>query len=128
MLNEREIEMKKVNVVDLIKYLNDEFNFETEVSVDEFDFGSGVYSIVIGSRGYIEEICKVEDFKLRTVDEILDLYDEEDINDFIEVREFIRNEGGEVKYIGMFGDEDLEYTFKVIDGDIECSWIEPKWD
>ena len=58
----------------------------------------------------------------------LDCYEEEDINDFIEVREFIRNEGGEVKYMGMFGDEDLEYTFKVIGDDIKCSFIEPEWE
>ena len=54
-------------------------------------------------------------------------YEEEDINNFINVRKFILNEGGEVKYIGIFGDEDLEYTFKVIGSDIECSFIEPKW-
>ena len=56
-----------------------------------------------------------------------DLYDEEDIKNFFEVKEFIKNEGGEVKYIGEFNDKDLEYTFKVIGSDIECSWREPKW-
>ena len=55
----------------------------------------------------------------------LDVYDEEDVNNFIKVREFILGEGGVVKYIGEFNDEPLEYTFKVIGGDIECSWIEP---
>ena len=58
----------------------------------------------------------------------LDLYEVEDVNEFFEIREFIKNEGGEIKYIGSFQDEDLEYTFKVIGGDIECSWIEPKWN
>ncbi len=56
-----------------------------------------------------------------------DLYDEEDVKNFFEVREFIKNEGGEVKYIGEFNDKDLEYTFKVIGSDIECSWVEPRW-
>jgi hypothetical protein len=56
-----------------------------------------------------------------------DLYDEEDVKNFFEVREFIKNEGGEIKYIGNFDDEDLEYIFKVVGSDIECSWIEPKW-
>jgi hypothetical protein len=56
-----------------------------------------------------------------------DLYDEEDVKAFFEVREFIKNEGGEVKYIGEFNDKDLEYTFKVIGSDIECIWIEPRW-
>jgi len=55
----------------------------------------------------------------------LDNYDEEDVNNFIKVREFILGEGGEIKYIGEFNDKPLEYTFKVIGGDIECSWIEP---
>jgi hypothetical protein len=55
-----------------------------------------------------------------------DLYDEEDVENFFEVREFIENEGGEVKYVGKFNDKDLEYVFKVIEGDIECSWVEPK--
>jgi hypothetical protein len=55
-----------------------------------------------------------------------DLYSDYDIDNFKYVREFIKNEGGEVKYIGSFDDEDLEYTFKVIEDDIECSWIEPK--
>ena len=54
-----------------------------------------------------------------------DYYDEEDIENFIYVREFILNEGGEIKYIGEFNDKPLEYTFKVIDEDIECCWIEP---
>jgi hypothetical protein len=56
-----------------------------------------------------------------------DLYDEEDVKAFFEVREFIKNEGGGVKYMGEFNDEPLEYTFKVIGNDIECSWIEPKY-
>jgi len=55
-----------------------------------------------------------------------DLYDEEDIKNFFEVREFIKNEGDEIKYIRNFDDKDLEYIFKVVGSDIECSWIEPK--
>jgi hypothetical protein len=55
-----------------------------------------------------------------------DLYSEEDVKNFFEVREFIKNEDGEVKYIGEFTDKDLEYTFKVIGSDIECSWVEPR--
>jgi hypothetical protein len=57
----------------------------------------------------------------------LDNYDEEDVNNFIKVREFIWREGDEVKYMGEFNGEPLEYTFKLIGGDIECSWIEPRW-
>jgi hypothetical protein len=55
-----------------------------------------------------------------------DLYDEEDVKNFFEVKEFIKNEGDEVKYVGDFNDKPLEYNFKVIGSDIECSFIEPK--
>jgi len=58
----------------------------------------------------------------------LDNYDEDEVNDFYEVRKFIEDEGGEVKYMGMFGDDDLEYTFKVIGDDIKCSFLEPEWE
>ena len=58
----------------------------------------------------------------------LDYYDEEDVNEFFEIRKFIKDEGGEIKYMGSFADEPLEYTFRVIGDDIECSWIEPKWN
>ena len=56
-----------------------------------------------------------------------DLYSDYDIDNFKYVREFIKNEGGEVKYIKKdLDDKDLEYIFKVIEDDIECSWVEPK--
>jgi hypothetical protein len=57
----------------------------------------------------------------------IDNYEEEDVKNFYEVREFIKNNGDKVKYIGEFNDKPLEYTFKVIGNDIECSWLEPKW-
>ena len=57
----------------------------------------------------------------------IDDYEEEDVKNFYEVREFIKNNGDKVKYIGEFNDKPLEYTFKVIGSDIECSWIEPRW-
>ena len=58
----------------------------------------------------------------------LDLYEKEDVENFYEVREFIKNKGGELIYISKFADEDLEYTFKVIENYIECSFIEPYWE
>ena len=45
---------KSVGVNDLVNYLNN--SFVGGVSVDEFNKGSGVYSVMIGSRGEIEEI------------------------------------------------------------------------
>jgi TonB-dependent SusC/RagA subfamily outer membrane receptor len=51
----------------------------------------------------------------------------DNIKNFYEVRECIKNNGDKVKYIGEFNDKPLEYTFKVIGNDIECSWLEPKW-
>lgn len=53
-----------------------------------------------------------------------DIYDDEDVENFYYVKEFILNEGGEVKYMGKLGDDDLEYIFKIDGDDIECSWIE----
>jgi len=54
-----------------------------------------------------------------------DLEDEYDVKNFFEVREFIKNEGGKIKYIKLdIDNEDLEYIFKVVGSDIECSWIE----
>ena len=58
----------------------------------------------------------------------LDWYDKEDVENFYEVREFIKNKGGELIYISKFFDKDLEYTFKVIENDIKCSFIEPYWE
>lgn len=90
-----------------------------EMMIDDFCCGND-NDYPVGKRmSFLFEECEKSD---------LDNYDEDEVNDFYEVREFISNEGGEVKYIGEFNDKDLEYTFKVVDGDIECSWIEPKWD
>jgi len=51
---------------------------------------------------------------------------EEDIENFFYVREYILNEGGVIEYIlEIDDDEEIKYTFKVIDEDIECCWIEP---
>ena len=87
-------------------------------------------------EGMLDEFCSGNDNEYKVGSKVsflfeeiekgdLDNYEEEDVNNFFEVREFIKNEGGEVKYIGSFDDKDLEYTFKVIEDDIECSWIEP---
>ena len=90
-------------------------------------FEEMIYDFCCGNDNEYEVGSRVS-FKFEEIEKAdLDLYDEEDVNNFIEVREFIKNEGGEVKYKGEFNDEPLEYTFKVIGSDIECSWIEPKW-
>ena len=59
----------------------------------------------------------------------LECYEEEDVNDFIEVREFLKSVG-EVKYVSECTGEEIEYTFKLVneDKDIECSFIEPEWE
>jgi hypothetical protein len=91
-----------------------------EMMIDDFCNGND-NEYKVGSRVSFkyEEIEKID----------LDNYEEEDVEDFIYIREFIKNEGGEVKYIGKFDDEDLEYNFKLVNKkkDIKCSWIEPKW-
>jgi len=57
----------------------------------------------------------------------LDNYSEKDVDNFVYVRDYILNEGGEVKYIRNVDGKELEYTFEVIEGDIKCSFIEPSW-
>jgi hypothetical protein len=89
-----------------------------EMMIDDFCCGNDNEYKVGSKVSFLFEECEKGDD---------DLYDEEDVKDFFEVREFIKNEGSEIKYIGKFNDKDLEYTFKVIENDIECSWLEPKW-
>ena len=85
--------MKKVKVDDLIEYLNKNYG-DGNVSVDDFKDGSGVYGILLGSRGYIDEIYKVENFKLRSKEEIIEevLFGSED------------EEGSEREYFEEFCD------------------------
>lgn len=91
MLNESEIEMKKLNVVELIEFYNDELN------LDDFENGSGVYGIRIGSRGEIESVEKIDNFKLRSKEELI-----EDIKCGI-------------------GEEELKYLEEFVDsGKMEC--------
>jgi hypothetical protein len=51
----------------------------------------------------------------------LEIYDEEDVNMFYEVREYI-SEVKEVNY--LCGDDKIEYKFIVEENDIVCSFIE----
>ena len=113
--------MKEVKVVDLINYINEEYNYDEVISLDDFVDGSGVYSIVIGSRGYVEEIKKVEDFKLRSVDELIeefskDLEDEEELEyleEFIESGEIDWNNLGGV-FEGLSEEDRIEYYNVVV--------------
>ena len=103
-----------------MKVLNENVVNYFELMIEDFSCGND-NEFKVGSRVsfLFEEIEKAD----------LDNYEEEDVNEFLSVREFIKNEGGEVKYIGEFNDEPLEYIFKLVNNneDIECSWIEPKW-
>jgi hypothetical protein len=101
------VDLKNEKVVDYFEMMIDEFNCGND---NEYKVGSRV--------SFKFEECEKGD---------LDNYDEEDVNAFFEIRKYIEDEGGELKYIGEFDDKDLEYTFKVVGEDIECSWIEPKW-
>lgn len=114
--------MKEVKVVDLIEYINDNYNVDgVEVSRDDFVEGSGVYSIVIGSRGYVEVIKKVEDFKLKSVDELIeelseDLEDEEELEyleEFVDSGEIDWNDLGGV-FEGLGEEDRIEYYNVVV--------------
>ena len=81
---------KSVNVKDLVDYLNKDF--VGGCSVEDFDKGSGVYGIEVGSRGYIEDIFKVDNFKSRSKMEMLndmlkDIDNDKDKEDFLKYEE-----------------------------------------
>jgi hypothetical protein len=118
--------MKKVNVNDLVKYLNEDY--VGEFSVDDFNNGSGVYGINVGSRGEIEDIFKVNvvgEFKLRSKEELinekLEWFDnEEEKEEFLEYSEEFINSGeidwndlGGV-YEGLSEEESIEYYDVVV--------------
>lgn len=113
--------MKEVKVVDLINYINNEYNYDEEISLNDFVDGSGVYSIVIGSRGYVEVIKKVEDFKLKSVDELIeelseDLEDEEELEyleEFVDSGEIDWNDLGGV-FEGLGEEDRIEYYNVVV--------------
>lgn len=56
-----------------------------------------------------------------------EIYYDEDVDDFYETRQYIIDNGGKIKFLDVFNDEELEYTFEIVNGgkDIKCSWIEP---
>ena len=119
--------MKKVNVNDLVKYLNEDF--VGEFSVEDFNNGNGIYGIEIGSRGYIEGIFKINvvgEFKLRSKEELinekLEWFDnEEEKEEFLEYNdEFINS--GEIDwndlggyYEGLSEEESIEYYDVVVE-------------
>jgi hypothetical protein len=103
-----------------MKSLNEKVINYFEMMIDEFCCGNDNEYKVGSKVSFLFEECEKGDD---------DLYDEEDVKDFFEVREFIKNEGNEVKYIGKFNGKDLEYNFKLVNKkkDIKCSWIEPRY-
>ena len=106
--------MNKVNVDVMVKYLND--NFVGEFSVEDFNDGSGVYGIFVGSRGEIEKIYKVEDFKLKSKEELIKDWmvgeDDEELREygeeFIDSGEIDWNDFGGV-YEGLGEENSIEY-------------------
>jgi len=110
--------MKKVNVNEVIDYLNNDF--KGGVSIDDFKDGSGVYGILIGSRGFVEEVYKVDDFKLRSKEEIIkdNMFNGDDderdyYEEFCDSGEIDWNELGGV-YEGLNEEESIEYYDVVV--------------
>jgi hypothetical protein len=117
--------MNKVNVNNLVKYLNEDF--VGEFSVEYFNKGSGVYGIEVGSRGEIENIFKVEgEFKLRSKEELINeklvwCDNEEEKEEVLEYgEEFINS--GEIDwnefggyYEGLSEEESIEYYNVVVE-------------
>lgn len=54
-----------------------------------------------------------------------DLYSEEDIKLYKNVKNFINSKGGKVGHIGHWCDEPSKYEFEVTEYGIECNWIYP---
>jgi len=110
--------MNKVNVDVMVNYLND--NFVGEFSVEDFNNGSGVYGIFVGSRGEIEKIYKVEDFKLKSKEELIKewMIDDEELREygeeFIDSGEIDWNDLGGV-YEGLSEEESIEYYNVVVE-------------
>ena len=79
---------------------------------EDFDSGSGVYKIEIGSRGLVEDVVKVEVvdgvFEVESVEEILNSMDEEDRESMSEWVDVEKRYDGVVEMI--IGDE-LGYDF-----------------
>jgi hypothetical protein len=69
--------MNKVNVKEFVKMFNEYYYGVEEgnnvLKVEEFNKGSGVYGIFLGSRGWRENSFKVEgDFNLKSKEELID--------------------------------------------------------
>jgi len=111
--------MKSVNVNEVVNYLIN--NVSGDVSINDFNKGSGVYGISIGSRGEIDDIFKVDDFKLRSKEEIINEMmfnsDDEDEREYYE--EFCNS--GEIDwnnlgglYEGLGEEDSIEYYNVVV--------------
>jgi hypothetical protein len=95
------VDLKNEKVVDYFEMMIDEFNCGND---NEYKVGSRV--------SFKFEECEKGD---------LDNYDEEDVELFFKVRNYLKEEG-EVKMI--LGYNEIEYSFKVSKKDIVCSFIE----
>ena len=60
--------MKKVNVMKLVEL------FEFKVFVGDFNKGSGVYGVYIGSRGEVEDVVFIggEDYEVRSKEKLIE--------------------------------------------------------
>ena len=85
------------------------------VGLTEEDFSQpGLYSVVIGSRGMLEDVNLVESFEIPTIEEIADGDEEyvEMIEEFYDIEEDVEDSG--VLIFG-FNDEDYEVFILVDD-------------
>jgi len=104
---------KVVGVNDLVNYLNN--NFVGGCSVEEFNKGSGVYSVMIGSRGELEEII-FDGNKNKLMDDfdiIKEYYDGEESNlDMVGSGEVDWNDFG--GYYELYGEESSVEYYNVV--------------
>lgn len=94
--------IKKANVCDVVDFLNNTVN--DGVSLEEFT-ESGIYRVMIGCRGFIEEIVKVENFKIKTTEELI-----KELSKGFKMDDYFK----EFVYSGTVTEDNIEYYYEVI--------------
>jgi hypothetical protein len=103
-------------------YVNAAHSLKNKLNVKKY-FEDMIYDFCVGNDNEYDEGTLMSFIYEEIEKGDTDLYDEKDVNMFFEVRKYIINKGGEVKFMS----DETEYRFKVVnEKDIECSWIEKK--
>lgn len=88
-LNVLKTYVRGLEYFDFIEKTAEEASVATDGRVDpsEFNKGPGLYRILSGSRGFIDEVEKVEEFSIPTIEELVKSFEDDDDDE--EAREYI---------------------------------------